>query len=164
MDLKKFRNTVTGMSAVDLLKVLKEVLINPVTELDMDTFGNITNGVCYGCLATNAICKIANISVDMLRYKDDVFYYDTECRITTRMKSGNPELKKGTRITDLEYLSIFENYIDDIRRLNFRNMYEYNKRLGIERINFGNMNLSSNKIEFTSITLDSLNYLISINK
>jgi hypothetical protein len=155
MDLKKFRNTVTGISAVDLLKVLKEVLINPVTELDMDTFGNITNGVCYGCLATNAICKIANISVDMLRYKDDVFYYDTECRITTRTISSNPYL---------EYLTIFENYIDDIRRLRFKNMHAYSKALDIESINFGNMNISSNKIEFTSITLESLNYLISINE
>ena len=55
-----FEDKVKAMSAKEIIMAMVEGLQNPTTDrIDMSTFGNIHDGLCYGCAATNAICRIA---------------------------------------------------------------------------------------------------------
>jgi len=57
-----FIDKVRSMTAKEIVLAMVEGLENPVTEIDMDTFGVVKDEICYGCAATNAICRIAKIS------------------------------------------------------------------------------------------------------
>ena len=56
---EKFEKTVKAMSASEIIMAMVKGLRNPVTNIKMATFGEIENGVCFGCAATNAICHIS---------------------------------------------------------------------------------------------------------
>jgi len=62
--INNFKEKVQAMSAKEIIMVVVEGLRNPVTKIDMGTYGEVDDGVCYGCAATNAICKIGKISLD----------------------------------------------------------------------------------------------------
>jgi len=58
---KTFEETIRAMSAGDIIMSMVEGLENPVTEIKMSTYGFSHNGICYGCAATNTVCRIAKI-------------------------------------------------------------------------------------------------------
>lgn len=49
---------IKDMSAKEIILAMIDGLENPVMKVDMNTFGEKKEGVCYGCAATNAICKL----------------------------------------------------------------------------------------------------------
>lgn len=60
----KFKEKVQSMSAKEIILAMVAGLRNPVTKIDMRTFGEARqNGklVCYGCAATNTIATISGI-------------------------------------------------------------------------------------------------------
>lgn len=58
MDYSKFIEKVKSMSGKEIVLAMVDGLKNPVMKVDMDTFGSKEKGVCYGCAATNFICKV----------------------------------------------------------------------------------------------------------
>ena len=62
--INNFKEKVQAMSAKEIIMAMVEGLRNPVTKIHMGTYGKVEGDVCYGCAATNAICKIGKISLD----------------------------------------------------------------------------------------------------
>lgn len=56
---KTFKETLEALSAKELILLMVDSVENPVTKLDMSTYGEVTNGICYGCAATNTILKLS---------------------------------------------------------------------------------------------------------
>lgn len=96
MDYKAFEEKVKAMSAKEIILAMVDSLRNPVTEVDMHTFGYTQGGKCYGCAATNTICKIAG--VELPPYLSRKFHQEV---YDTRKDS---------------FLFEFETSIDDLRR------------------------------------------------
>jgi hypothetical protein len=60
-----FEEVVRAMSAKEIIMAMVEGLKNPITEIDMDTYGRIARhdeSVCYGDAAANTICHIAGVT------------------------------------------------------------------------------------------------------
>lgn len=58
MTAEQFEEKVKSMTGKEIVLAMIEGLENPVMEVDMSTYGEIKNDICYGCAATNAVCKI----------------------------------------------------------------------------------------------------------
>src|SRR5690606_4387729 len=56
-----------SMSAHDIIMAMVEGLRQPRTEIDMMTFGEIKEGICFGCAATNAILHIMNANEEEVK-------------------------------------------------------------------------------------------------
>lgn len=98
-----------GKTFADVLEVMIEGLKNPVTKIDMSTFGKKEDGLCYGCAATNAVCQIIGVSDDKLNKLEDNFLADI--------------------ITDYRGFTVvytFEAAVDALRK---GNLLEYNSRI-----------------------------------
>lgn len=58
-----FEEKVKSMTAKEIVLAMVDGMINPVMKVNINTFGYVDNdGICYGCSATNMICKIANVN------------------------------------------------------------------------------------------------------
>lgn len=53
-----FDSNVKSMTAYEIIMAMVKGLRNQHVEVDMSTFGESIDNVCYGCAATNAICEI----------------------------------------------------------------------------------------------------------
>ncbi len=60
MNYAEFEKKIKSMSAHDIIMAMVNGLRSPRTKIDMTTFGEIREGICYGCAATNAILNIMN--------------------------------------------------------------------------------------------------------
>lgn len=60
MNYTEFEKKVKSMNAHDIIMAMVEGLRTPRTKIDMLTFGEIEDGICYGCAATNAILHIVD--------------------------------------------------------------------------------------------------------
>src|SRR5690606_9344937 len=58
MNYTEFEKKVKSMSAHDIIMAMVDGLRNPRTKINMRTFGEIRDGICYGCAATNAVLRI----------------------------------------------------------------------------------------------------------
>lgn len=62
------KDIVQAMSITEIIDAMISGLKDPLVNVNMGTYGEVVikedHIVCYGCAATNAICKIANISLD----------------------------------------------------------------------------------------------------
>jgi hypothetical protein len=97
-----FKQKVRAMSAKQIIMAMVEGLENPTTDfIKMSTWGHKdSKGVCYGCAATNAICRIAGKNFEYnLQRSDD----EGSTRILGSIEEDNP------------FISTFENAIDSIR-------------------------------------------------
>lgn len=57
-----FEDKVKAMSAKEIILALVDGMKNPVMKVNIDTYGEIgDDGICYGCCATNFICKVADV-------------------------------------------------------------------------------------------------------
>lgn len=59
---EQLEEKILSMSFKEILLAMIDSIENPVTELDMTTFGFKKLDKCYGCAATNTICKIGNLN------------------------------------------------------------------------------------------------------
>jgi hypothetical protein len=59
IDLENFANKVRAMSAKELIMAMVNGLEKEWVAVSMNTYGMLaSDGICYGCAATNAICEI----------------------------------------------------------------------------------------------------------
>lgn len=132
-----FESIVKGMSAKEIIMAMVDSLTPPpVINIEMNTFGTAERIVeqektkflwwtvkpekykfiCYGCAATNTICKIAGKTFD-------------PSNIGSRTKRAD------FLNANFDFLEIFENAIDYLRRGHVK-MYNDNARqIGIAEIN-----------------------------
>jgi hypothetical protein len=109
-----FKEKVQGMTANEIVAVMIEGLRNPITNIDMDTYGKVdNNNICYGCAATNTICKIANVSISKF-----IEIFNKE----TRFSFGEE---------NVIFLSHFESAINQLRQGDIRKYNYYAKMMGI---------------------------------
>ena len=94
--MKKYTNLerkIKSMTAKEIIMAMVDGLINPVTKIHMNTFGLYDNGICYGCAATNAICRIGMLHPEV------------------ELKSiAGPKYRNHS-----ELISVFEDAIDCLR-------------------------------------------------
>lgn len=115
-----FKEKIQSLTAKEIILFMVEGLKNPEIEIDMCTFGDvkvvskwlglIKKRKCFGCAATNTICKITGVKF-------------TEENIVSRLKRAEA---LGTHYN---FLDIFEESIDMLR-LGKISDYNYLARLG----------------------------------
>lgn len=111
---------IKALSAKEIILLMVEAIKNPVTVLDMDTFGVIEKGVCYGCAATNVICKLNSFNTDYL--------LKNNFGISTSHLFSDGE--------ERVFIAAFEDAIDSLR-LGSLNSYNYvAERIGIAEISY----------------------------
>lgn len=54
----KFEDRIKGMTAKEVVMSMVNGLRDPQTKINMDTFGKVESGICFGCAATNAVCNL----------------------------------------------------------------------------------------------------------
>ena len=91
-----FKEKVQSMTGREIVLAMVEGLENPAVEVDMDTFGDDINGKCFGCAATNTICKISGKT------------FDAPSIIGTNSRAD-------FITTGRQFLSDFEDAIDELR-------------------------------------------------
>ena len=91
-----FKEKVQAMTAKEIIMAMVEGLQNPLIKIDMYDFGRVSKGVCFGCAATNTVCKIANKT-----FNEDSIY-----NTTTRAEFIG---------ADFDFLNDFEGAIDCLR-------------------------------------------------
>ena len=97
-----FEQKVKSMTAKEIIMAMVEGLRNPTTEISMSCYGQVIEGVCYGCAATNTICNIGGYAVE------DLISYSTK---------SNSFLSTISRedLTQGEFVGVFEEAINDLR-------------------------------------------------
>ena len=55
---QEFEDKVKAMTIKEIFLLMVESLRNPAIPIHMDVFGAQSFGVCYGCAATNIVCKM----------------------------------------------------------------------------------------------------------
>ena len=83
------------MTAKEIVMSMVNGLRNPVTQINMDTYGEVVEGVCFGCAATNALCYIGNYSTEDLLKVDGSAILIEKKSIATRFEWAIDELRKG---------------------------------------------------------------------
>lgn len=68
MNYQEFENKVKSMTAHDIIMAMVDGLRQPRTKIDMDDFGCVEDGICYGCAATNTILHIMNANEEEAMY------------------------------------------------------------------------------------------------
>lgn len=107
----RFSDKVKRMSAAEIIMAMVKGLENPSVKVDMHTFGTsrkeslffglFKKDVCYGCAATNTICKIANVKFN---------------RITIQYRDLAVNEEKYQSQKEKEFIYLFERAIDELRR------------------------------------------------
>lgn len=53
-----FEEKVKAMSGAEIVRAMTAGLRKRWVEIDMDSFGYVSEGICFGCAATNTVCQI----------------------------------------------------------------------------------------------------------
>lgn len=56
-----FEEKIKTMTGKEIVMAMVEGLQDPCVVVDMGTFGETREGICFGCAATNAVCRITGI-------------------------------------------------------------------------------------------------------
>ena len=94
---QSFKEKVQSMTVKEIIMAMVEGVQNPSVNLDMATYGSARNGICFGCAATNTVCKISG----------KVFDIDNIRGVIDRSILIN---------CDASFLELFENAIDALRQ------------------------------------------------
>lgn len=113
------------MTGKEVLKAMIDGLENPETKIDFWSYGHVDKGICYGCAATNAICKIGGVSGEVYVPQRDNMWIDQI-----------PFLSLNATIKTIDD---FELAIDYLRQ---GALDIYNDK--VKRIGFGNLQLPEN--------------------
>jgi hypothetical protein len=120
-ELKALVDKIQSMTAKEIILTMVESLRNPVTKIDMSTFGfkdvfgeNGKKNICYGCAATNTICKIGGFDPSIVLDVDEYRQY------------RHVEIYDPTEICDFKCIIMqFEWAIDALRMGNIDLYNEY---------------------------------------
>lgn len=116
---KDFKEIVQAMSAKEIIMAMVEGLRNPYTKINMDTYGYKTyEGVCFGCAATNTVCRIIGY-LPALPMQDQV------------VERG---FSSSTISEDQGFIMVFEYAIDELRRGDIFSYNGYAEREGFATI------------------------------
>jgi hypothetical protein len=131
--INNFKETVQAMSAKEIIMAMVDGLKDPVTKIDMYTYGEVKNGICYGCAATNVICKIGEISEEeFLEVEPD----------TSMLAFGRSSEDRG-------FLDRFEEAINSLRKGNIDSYNLRAKGIGIATIKYGIQELPRLENDYT---------------
>ena len=84
------------MTFPEIVLAMVESLRNPVTEIDMYTFGEVRKGVCYGCAATNTICRLGElVPLEELGNEDGTRYDVNSWSVIDRFEIAIERLRRG---------------------------------------------------------------------
>ncbi len=109
--IKTFREQILSMTAGEIIMSMVKSLEKPATDIiDMSTYGYSVGKTCYGCAATNTICKIAKVKF-------------TSENIDYRF-SRSKTIKSSEK-----FLELFEDAINSLRKGNI-NSYNLNASKG----------------------------------
>lgn len=144
IDYKEFGEKIKSMSAHDIIMAMVVGLRNPKTKIDMSSFGEMRDGICFGCAATNAILHIINANEEQV--KSHVAYIDNyddsplrsfECAIDY-LRLGRPEFYNENakrhgfaQITPMpgqELPVLYNNYTEKQLR-EYEKLAEYNRKV-----------------------------------
>ena len=98
------------MTSSQIIMAMVDGLKEPTVKIDMSCYIQIKDNVCYGCAATNAICKI--IDLKELDVKQAQKYY-----WNSYGRRGPGSLKLiYSNAYDIIFVDAFENAIDNLRK------------------------------------------------
>src|SRR5690606_21457874 len=105
MNYKEFENKVKSMTAHDIIMAMVDGLRNPRTKIDMDTFGKMEDGICYGCAATNAILSImdANTAEEVVAHVLNTAYMCYRSDFRYQFENAIDHLRRGSVILYNQY-------------------------------------------------------------
>lgn len=116
--INNFKEKVQAMSAKEIIMTMVEGLRNPVTKINMSTYAKVHGNVCYGCAATNAICKIGKISLDDF----------------LKVEPYNSMQTFAKNLDHRKFIVMFETAIDYLRTGNIINYNVYANEISIAKI------------------------------
>lgn len=122
------------MTGKEVVLVMIAGLEKEHVKIDMATFGEVRDGVCFGCAATNAICEIANIKIE----------YVLERQAEEGFEGYFKSIRAKAQIVDY-----FESAINSLR---FGDIGRYNSRLAI--LDMDNLYLPFPKINLPPLNTD----------
>lgn len=122
MSSKTFKETVLAMKHWQIVDAMLEGLKDPVVKVDMNSYGHIQNGICYGCAATNAVCKIAGKVPDFPKiesgsmdcYSEAVVSFDN--KIIPKFQKPLMAYQAKSLGVDEKFIECFEEAIDALRQ------------------------------------------------
>ena len=131
-----FEEKVKAMTAKEVIDLMVDSILNPVIKLDLGTYGQVRGRICYGCAATNAVCKISGVVFDETNIKE---WHHAEA---VNAPFG--------------FVSHFEDAIDTLRSGGFRYYNGIANKIGMAQINFEGFRerLSYLDNDFTAAELD----------
>lgn len=103
---KTFRQQILSMTAGQIIMSMVKGLEKPATRIDMDSYGDSIVNICYGCAATNTVCRIAKV-----KFKPNVI----DSRITRAKTINSTE----------SFLQLFEWAINELRQGNIEGYNGY---------------------------------------
>ena len=132
---QSFKEKVQSMTAKEIIMAMVEGLQNPSIKVDMDTFGSVKGGICFGCAATNTVCKISGKVFDGYNIWDVI---DRGILI-----NSNPD-----------FLDSFESAIDALRHGGTTDVYNsYAKDVGFATIEYNSDKLPHLTNSYTTANL-----------
>jgi len=119
------REKLEKMTGKDVVLAMVKGLKEQHVRVDMETFGKIKEGICYGCAATNTICEITNktLSDDDLSLSDhDQFGYIGMCAKERIFSSDFHCIDEFECAVDQLRLGKIDTYNFYITKLDLRNL------------------------------------------
>lgn len=115
IDYNALERKILSMSAHDLIMSMVNGLRDPKTLIDMGSYGYMSEGVCFGCAATNAVLHIMNANVQEIRsHVVYVSFYDF-----SHTNNDNSTLFVFERAIDMLRRGRLEPYNEKIHPLGF---------------------------------------------
>ena len=129
------------MSIKEIYILMIDALENPIVNLNMYSYGRVVNGVPYGCIATNVICKLFQIS------REEFIILNPMCS----MKDiGDTE-------EDDDFISDFESFIDFLRIPDDHQYEDFYSKPPILKIDF------KIDLEFCEANIEKIKEIINAN-
>lgn len=116
--IMNFKEKVQAMTGDEIIIAMVEGLQNPVMKINMNTFGIMEDNICFGCAATNAVCKISGKVFNA----KNIYWRSERAQFIQ---------------TEERFLNLFESAIDGLRK---GLIWSYNncaEEIGIAQIKYG---------------------------
>lgn len=126
---QELENKIKSMTAKEIILAMIDSLKNPLTKIDMDSFGHVDNGICYGCAATNTICKIGDLNPNIelnadnlwgAKYARDSRFIEGFERAIDYLRLGSIKMYNNTASSYGFALIKSDNSLPEIDNLNYQ--------------------------------------------
>ena len=94
----KFKNVVKAMTIKEIVMAMINGLRNPHVEVNMGTYGDVKDNICFGCAATNTVCEITGktfTAENIEYYKDRANFIGTNIRFLILFEEAINDLRTG---------------------------------------------------------------------